>query len=80
MGALRRLFGRDRNALRPFYDAVVAEARRPDWYRAAGVPDTIDGRFDMVALSLSLVLLRLERLGPPFSRGRILASARGRPG
>ncbi len=63
MGALKRLFGRDRGALRPLYDAVVAEARRPDWYRAAGVPDTIDGRFDMVALVLSLVLLCLERDG-----------------
>ena len=47
----------------PLYAAIVAEARRPDWYRA-GVPDTIDGRFDMVASVLSLVLLRLEREGP----------------
>ena len=42
------------------YRAVVAEARRPDWYRLGGVPDSIDGRFDMVALILSLLLLRLE--------------------
>lgn len=42
------------------YDAVVAEARRPDWYLAGQVPDTIDGRFDMVALILSLALIRLE--------------------
>ena len=47
----------------PLYSAIVVEARRPDWYRA-GVPDTIDGRFDMVASVLSLVLLRLEREGP----------------
>lgn len=47
----------------PLYVAIVAEARRPDWYRA-GVPDTIDGRFDMVASVLSLVLMRLEREGP----------------
>lgn len=47
----------------PFYVAIVAEARRPDWYHA-GVPDTIDGRFDMVASVLSLVLMRLEREGP----------------
>ena len=44
----------------PLYAAIVAEARRPDWYLSGGVPDTIDGRFDMVALVLSLVLLRLE--------------------
>jgi len=42
------------------YAQVVAEARRPDWYLAGEVPDTLDGRFDMVALVLSLVLLRLE--------------------
>ena len=42
------------------YNAVVEEARRPQWYLAGEVPDTMDGRFDMVALVLSLVLLRLE--------------------
>ncbi|WP_416907542.1 MAG: ubiquinol-cytochrome C chaperone family protein [Polymorphobacter sp.] len=42
------------------YGAIVAEARRPDWYLAGEVPDTLDGRFDMVALVLSLTLLRFE--------------------
>lgn len=61
MGFWRRLFGRkERDALTPLYNAVVSEARRPDWYLAGGVPDTLDGRFDMVAAVLSLVLLRLE--------------------
>ncbi len=45
------------------YRAVVAEARTPDWYLAGAVADTVDGRFDAVALVLSLVLLRLEREG-----------------
>lgn len=65
MGFLSRLFGdkRDRSELMPLYNAVVAEARRPDWYTRALVPDSMDGRFDMVALVLSLVLLRLERNG-----------------
>lgn len=35
-------------------------ARRPHWYTRHFVPDTVDGRFDMVALVASLVLLRLE--------------------
>ena len=47
----------------PLYRAVVAAARDPDWYREGGVPDTLDGRFDMVAALLALVLLRLEREG-----------------
>jgi cytochrome b pre-mRNA-processing protein 3 len=45
------------------YNAVVAEARRPAWYLEGAAPDTIDGRFDMVALILSLVLIRLEEDG-----------------
>lgn len=47
----------------PLYAAVVGEARAPRWYAELGVPDTIDGRFDMVTLVLCLVLLRLERDG-----------------
>lgn len=55
-----RFFGsRDEEAL-PLYNAVVARARDPHWYLAGALPDTIDGRFDMVATILALVLLRLE--------------------
>ena len=64
MGFLDRLFGhKDRDALTPLYNAVVTEARRPAWYLEGQVPDTLDGRFDMVAAVLSLVLLRLEEAG-----------------
>ena len=45
----------------PLYHQVVARARAPHWYLAGAVPDTVDGRFDMVAAVLALVLLRLER-------------------
>jgi cytochrome b pre-mRNA-processing protein 3 len=44
------------------YEAVVSEARRPAWYTQGQVPDTLDGRFDMVVLVLSLLLLRLEEV------------------
>lgn len=59
---LRQLFRRSdpRETMTPLYATIVAEARVPGWY-LAGVPDTTDGRFDMVASVLSLVLLRLER-------------------
>ncbi|MBB4632479.1 ubiquinol-cytochrome C chaperone family protein [Sphingosinicella soli] len=43
------------------YDDLVGIARRPDWYESGGVPDSVDGRFDMVILALSLMLVRLER-------------------
>lgn len=61
---LKRLFGTSspdpKFALLPLYDRVVSAARQPHWYEQGEVPDTIDGRFDMVAAILSLVLLRLE--------------------
>ncbi|SEL62260.1 cytochrome b pre-mRNA-processing protein 3 [Sphingomonas palmae] len=62
MGWLKSLFGgRDRTAALPLYDAVIARARAEHWYLAGAVPDTLDGRFDMVAAVLAMVQLRLER-------------------
>lgn len=43
------------------YAAVVRAARTPHWYLAGGVPDSMTGRFNMIATILSFVLLRLER-------------------
>jgi cytochrome b pre-mRNA-processing protein 3 len=61
MGLLKRLFGApDRGATPQLYAAIVARGRAPHWYVQGAVPDTIDGRFDMIAAILSLVLLRLE--------------------
>ncbi|HTU13254.1 MAG TPA: ubiquinol-cytochrome C chaperone family protein [Allosphingosinicella sp.] len=65
MSLFQRIFGetKQRAPLQPLYRAVVAKGRDPAWYRDGQVPDTIDGRFDMVAAILSLVLLRLEHEG-----------------
>ncbi len=63
---VKRLFGRasdPRAAMIPLYNSVVAEGRQPWWYAIGGVPDTIDGRFDMIAAILALVLIRLEAEG-----------------
>ena len=61
VGWLTKVLGRrDRDAALPLYDAVVARARAPHWYLEGAVPDTLDGRFDMVAAVLAMVLLRLE--------------------
>ena len=64
---LKRFMGTrgDADALALLYEAIVAVARRPNWYVEGRVADTIDGRFDMVSSVLSLVLLRLEALGEP---------------
>ena len=61
LASLRGNKGRD--IMAPLYRAVIAAARNPFWYREGGVPDTLDGRFDMIAAILSAVLLRLERDG-----------------
>lgn len=60
MGWLGRLFGEKSEEALPLYQAVVARARAPHWYVEGQVPDTVDGRFDMIAAVLGLVVLRLE--------------------
>ena len=62
MNLFQRLFARQPDpklAYRPAYEAVVAIGRTPAWY-LDGVPDTLDGRFEMIAAVLAHVLLRLE--------------------
>lgn len=46
---------------RAIYERVVAAARQPSFYLDLGVPDTPDGRFDMISLHAFLVLRRLNR-------------------
>jgi cytochrome b pre-mRNA-processing protein 3 len=43
------------------YRAVVAQARQPRFYSSAAVPDTPDGRFDLIVAHAVLVLRRLHR-------------------
>ena len=65
MSFFQRIFGeaKQREPLQPLYRAIVAKGREPAWYRDGQVPDTLDGRFDMIAAILSLALLRLETEG-----------------
>ncbi|KKC24201.1 ubiquinol-cytochrome C chaperone family protein [Sphingomonas sp. SRS2] len=66
MNFLKTIFGigpDPREVLIPLYNSIVGEARDPAWYAEMGVPDTLDGRFDMVAAVLSLVLVRFESEG-----------------
>ena len=45
---------------RQLYREIVAQARCPIFYDVYAVPDTPDGRFDMIALHAALVLRRLR--------------------
>lgn len=49
------------------YAAAVEQARRVEFYRGCAVPDSLDGRFEMVALHTFLVLHRLAD-EPPEAR------------
>lgn len=56
-----------REQLRPLWHGIVATSREPEWYGEGGAADTVDGRFDMITLVLSLTMLRMEtskELGP----------------
>ncbi len=65
---------RTKTIARELYGAVVAQARRAMLYQECGVPDTPEGRFEMIALHLSLLLARLDRMG---EAGRKLAQVLG---
>ena len=58
------------------YDSIVAQSRTEVFYRELGVPDTMEGRFELIVLHTYLVLERLRREGrcrpgsePGFDRG-----------
>jgi cytochrome b pre-mRNA-processing protein 3 len=65
--ALFGLLGRGRYERTGFtlYSAAVQAARDPYFYTALGVPDTLDGRFDLVALHACVLIRRLRTLPPP---------------
>ena len=52
-----------RRGAQSLYESIVAQARTRAFYAALGVPDTPEGRFEMVALHLVMVLERLGALG-----------------
>jgi cytochrome b pre-mRNA-processing protein 3 len=71
---LSDLFRRDKfdSAAHGLYRVIVAQSRLPSFYEADGVPDTLDGRFDLIALHAFLLMRRLKSEGVP---GRRLAQA-----
>lgn len=74
----RRLFARDPAARRraaaanALYGAAVAQARHAGFYTELGVPDTQDGRLELVQLHVILLLRRLQRGG---AEGQALGQA-----
>ncbi len=50
------------------YERIVAQAREPSLYERCGVPDTMEGRLEMILLHVVLVLERLKSEGPTGQR------------
>ena len=61
-----------RQKARSLYGSIVTQARSPALYGEWCVPDTAEGRFEMIALHTVVVLHRLGQAGDP---GRRLARA-----
>ena len=59
-----------RGTIEAIYGMIVTQAREPSFYRAMAVPDTVNGRFDLLLLHLWLILRRLKSAdgGPALSQ------------
>ncbi|HEX6011845.1 MAG TPA: ubiquinol-cytochrome C chaperone family protein [Geminicoccaceae bacterium] len=62
LGWLRRRRAR-REAAQTLYEAAVRQARQPVFYSAWGVPDSRDGRLEMIGLHAILLMRRLRNEG-----------------
>jgi cytochrome b pre-mRNA-processing protein 3 len=70
-----RLFRRTprEDIIASLYGTIVAQARVPAFYRSYGVPDTVNGRLEMIMLHAVLFLRRLEgESGPERALGQEL--------
>ena len=51
-----------RGTIEAIYGMIVTQAREPLFYRELGVPDTVNGRFDLLVLHLWMALRRLKSI------------------
>lgn len=58
-GVFRRR-AQERQSLAELYAALATQARAPGFYAELGVPDTVDGRFDLLVLHAWLAMQRLD--------------------
>lgn len=49
-----------RGTIEAIYGMIVTQARQPSFYRDLGVPDTVNGRFDLLVLHLWMVLRQFK--------------------
>ncbi|WP_342344540.1 ubiquinol-cytochrome C chaperone family protein [Thalassospira tepidiphila] len=51
---------RKQTAAFELYTAMVTQARQPDFYAKLGVPDTLEGRFDLILVHAFILFRRLK--------------------
>jgi cytochrome b pre-mRNA-processing protein 3 len=56
------------DSIASLYGTIVAQARAPAFYQNCGVPDTVNGRLEMIILHVVLLLGRLEGEPEPLRR------------
>ena len=61
LGFLFRTLTADSNRGVASFDAITRLTREPHWYVEGKLPDTIDGRFAVLATITALVIVRLEK-------------------
>ncbi len=50
------------------FEGLNEQARRPEFYERARAPDTVEGRFEVLALHMFLIIRRLKRDAPASDR------------
>jgi cytochrome b pre-mRNA-processing protein 3 len=58
------------------FGLAVAEASRASWFVEGGVPDTVNGRFAVLATVVALMTLRLEQSGEEGSEASVALAER----
>src|SRR5262245_53540287 len=61
-----------RGTIEAIYGMIVAQAREPLFYRYLGVPDTVNGRFDLLLLHLWMMLRHLRPMPGGTERSQAL--------
>lgn len=52
-----------KNRARRLYEAALTQARQPVFYNRYGIPDTVDGRYDLIVMHVCLLMEGLHEKG-----------------
>ena len=65
-----------KNTAHEIYGSIVAQSRKPVFYATWNIPDTIEGRFEVLVMHMALFIHRMDQIGPDgASFGQLVAEA-----